>query len=114
MSATDDTAARVARLTGAFERQAEELRSLRTQLGDRDPVRLLRADDVAARLAKSRAWVYRNQQGLGGFRVGGQLRFEADGIDRYVERCQSGSRPVPAKPLLPLRPNARAKRPGRA
>ncbi len=90
MSPLDDGAAAVARLTGALERQAEELRSLRTQLGvgAREAARLLRAEDVAARLAKSRAWVYRNQQLLGGFRVGGQLRFEAEEIDRYLSKCR--------------------------
>jgi hypothetical protein len=107
VSPLDDGAAAVARLTGALERQAEELRSLRTQLGvgAREAAALLRAEEVAARLAKSRAWVYRNQHVLGGFRIGGQLRFDAEGIDRYLRTCRdrgaSERRPQPAR-LLPV------------
>lgn len=110
MSPLDDSAAAVARLTGALERQAEELRSVRSLLGlgPREDCRLLRADEVAARLVKSRAWVYRNQHTLGGFRVGGQVRFEAAAIEAYLERCRQQSPAVqpprdgsPAR-LLPL------------
>lgn len=90
MSSVEGSAAAVARLTGALERQAEELRSVRSDLGlsSREGSRLLRPDEVALRLAKSRAWVYRNQHVLGGFRVGGQVRFEAEAIDNYLERCR--------------------------
>ena len=77
-------------------------------LGPREDCRLLRPDEVAARLVKSRAWVYRNQHTLGGFRVGGQVRFEAAAIEAYLERCREqspGLRPPrdgsPAR-LLPL------------
>ncbi len=107
MSSVEGSAAAVARLTGALERQAEELRSLRTQLGvgAREAAALLRAEDVASRLAKSRAWVYRNQHVLGGFRIGGQLRFDAEGIDRYLSTCRdrdaSERRRQPAR-LLPV------------
>lgn len=102
-----DDAAGVARLTSALERQVEELRSLRAQLGDpQEAASLLRADDVAARLSKSRAWVYRNQHALGGFRVGGQLRFEPTEIDRYLRSCRSPSSQLPAErrpaQLLPI------------
>lgn len=105
MTSWEDLTATVARLTGALERQADELRATRTnaetQLGSE---RLLRPDEVAVRLSKSRAWVYRNQHALGGFRVGGQVRFSSDDIAAYVRRCRaSAPGPVPgAAPLLPF------------
>ena len=112
MNRPEDTAAAVARLTGALERQAEELRHLRSQLGlsTEEATRLLRPDDVAARLSTSRAWVYRNQQALGGFRVGGQLRFEPEVVDQYLEQCQ-GRRTPPAEAvdLLPIGPSSKGR-----
>lgn len=104
----EDTAAAVARLTGALERQAEELRHLRSQIGlsTEEATRLLRPDDVASRLSTSRAWVYRNQQALGGFRVGAQLRFEPDVIDRYLAQCQGRRTPGEAVDLLPVEPSS--------
>jgi hypothetical protein len=113
MSTPQEQSAAVARLTGALERQAEELRSVRSHLGlaAQESARLLRPDDVATRLAKSRAWVYRSQHALGGFRIGGQLRSESDSIDPYLERCRTGapSRPTvkAAGPLLPIGTNRR-------
>lgn len=114
MTAGPDNAAATARLTGALERQAEELRQVRTSIGldARAASRLLRPEQVAVQLAKSRAWVYRHQSELGGFHVGGQIRFEAHGIEAYLDRCRAGV-PVasysssPAQ-LLPLRGTWRA------
>jgi excisionase family DNA binding protein len=53
--------------------------------------RLLDVRQAADLLGYSRHWIYRHLEELPAFRVGGQLRFDPDDLERYIEAQKGNS-----------------------
>lgn len=53
-----------------------------------EPDSYLTAEEVAARLAVSKRWVYDHARELGGFGTRKMVRFAASQVERYIERMR--------------------------
>ena len=64
---------------------------------------LLTKSGTASYLAMSEKWVQRHRVELGGYLVGGRLRFRKERVDEWLERQSLGPRRRAVKPIGELR-----------
>jgi predicted DNA-binding transcriptional regulator AlpA len=58
---------------------------------EREPNSLLKLKDAAQRLNQSESWVYRHWKELGGKKLGGNIRFSTDDIEKFIAKRGAGA-----------------------